>query len=74
MCPKPPSLPYGEITFNRTVPIAGTKATYTCSQGFKLSGNEEINCTSLGEWLGDTPECIRQGRYIIYIRLGQCVI
>ena len=46
---------------NGAVSITGTGvgdiATYTCNDGFELSGSDTRTCESDGEWSGSAPTC-----------------
>ncbi|KFP81513.1 P-selectin, partial [Acanthisitta chloris] len=44
------SHPYGDFTF-------GSTCAFSCQMGFVLMGPESIECTAMGTWTGDTPQC-----------------
>ncbi|NXU82830.1 LYAM3 protein, partial [Xiphorhynchus elegans] len=44
------SHPLGDFTF-------GSTCAFSCQKGFVLMGPESRNCTSMGTWTGDTPQC-----------------
>lgn len=47
---------------NGVVSFAGTTfrsvATYTCNDGYVISGNEQRTCLETGEWSGQIPTCV----------------
>ena len=45
----------GEVTFDGT--SVGSSATYTCNDGFILSGNQRRQCLRTGNWTGSDPIC-----------------
>ncbi|XP_032382003.1 E-selectin isoform X1 [Etheostoma spectabile] len=45
--------PHGEFSF-------GTWCTSTCEEGFLLNGTADIECTSLGTWNREMPNCLAQ--------------
>ncbi len=58
-CDHLPSLPNGNISYSfGGFPLRpyGTVATYTCNQGYYLSGNETRACNN-SEWFGKMPTC-----------------
>ena len=56
---------------NGTVRVTGTgvgdTATYTCDEGYGLSGNRIRTCQSTGEWSGSPPTCEGIPRILIMI-------
>ncbi|KAI3368816.1 hypothetical protein L3Q82_025802, partial [Scortum barcoo] len=43
--------PHGEFSF-------GSQCTSTCEKGFVLNGTANIDCTTLGTWSEDIPQCL----------------
>ncbi|KAM4896003.1 P-selectin-like isoform 6-T11 [Sylvia borin] len=44
------SHPHGDFTF-------GSTCAFSCQAGFVLMGPESRECTAMGTWTGDTPQC-----------------
>ena len=38
----------------------GSKAIYTCNDGFELVGSSVRMCLATGEWMGEAPVCERK--------------
>ena len=38
--------------------LPGDMVTYTCDDGYELSGSESRFCLRTGNWSGQDPECI----------------
>ena len=38
--------------------LEGSIATYTCSFGFRLVGNDERICQFNATWTGEIPDCV----------------
>ncbi len=58
-CHHLPPLPNGDISYSFDgFPLRpyGTVATYTCNQGYNLSGDKNRTCNN-SEWLGPMPTC-----------------
>ena len=49
--------PNGEVTLPMER-IVGSEATYTCNEGFSLSGNSVRSCQTDGQWSGGVPTCV----------------
>ncbi len=49
---------YGDVDFSKTTD--GSKATYSCQQGYYLAGPKTRFCLYLGKWGGNTPVCKRK--------------
>ena len=47
---------YWETVGNGSYPY-DTVASFSCNEGYYLSGNEEITCQTSGNWNMDTPVC-----------------
>ena len=45
----------GAVSLDTT--ILGGLATYNCSVGYNLMGDEQRTCTTEGVWSGSDPEC-----------------
>ncbi|XP_062353562.1 P-selectin-like isoform X2 [Cinclus cinclus] len=41
---------HGNFTF-------GSMCAFSCQTGFALVGSESLECTAMGTWTGDTPQC-----------------
>ena len=39
-----------------SINVGGT-ATYTCNDGYEISGSDALTCELNGEWLGSLPTC-----------------
>jgi CUB/sushi domain-containing protein len=48
----------GEVVINDSSRIVGSRATYTCDDGFLLTGSIERDCQDSGMWSGADPVCI----------------
>ncbi|XP_053065153.1 complement factor H isoform X4 [Acinonyx jubatus] len=66
-CPQPPQIEHGTIkssqfseemdeTLKPEVYVHGTKLKYTCEDGFRISGKDEITC-HMGKW-SSPPRCV----------------
>uniref|UniRef100_A0A667IER2 Complement factor H n=1 Tax=Lynx canadensis TaxID=61383 RepID=A0A667IER2_LYNCA len=66
-CPQPPQIEHGTIkssqfseemdeTLKPEVYIHGTKLNYSCEDGFRISGKDEITC-HIGKW-SSPPRCV----------------
>ena len=53
-------LNYGEVKISGTK--VGDIAQLGCLTGFLLSGSQELQCLTTGNWSGNKPECIRKKR------------
>ena len=40
-------------------------ATYSCNEGFTISGSDTRSCSS-GTWMGQAPLCLPNGRSVLY--------
>ena len=62
---------------NGAVSITGTGvgdiATYTCNDGFELSGSDTRACESNGEWSGSAPTC-EGNQSLVHAVTGQSII
>ena len=47
----------GEVVINASTRVVGSVATYTCDDGFLLSGSDERECQDNGMWSGPEPLC-----------------
>ena len=67
-CPKLEAPERGSVQMGNTAPTAtvvthGTKATFTCVDGYELQGAQSRVCTGsgpAGEWSNDQPTCQRK--------------
>ena len=48
----------GDVDLTGTT--VGSRATYSCDNGFVLQGNIIRKCQNIGEWSGKEPICIRK--------------
>ena len=44
---------------------ASEVATYSCNEGFTISGSDTRSCSS-GTWTGQAPVCLPNGRSVMY--------
>lgn len=62
---------------NGIIELLGTEfgdvATYSCSIGFRLSGDQTRRCQSNGQWSGEEPACTLTFRCIILCTYIYCV-
>ena len=58
---------YGQVQLDGTT--EGSKARYSCNNGFDLIGNSVRKCQSNGRWSGQEPICQRRGTYPVSIKL-----
>ncbi|XP_074641314.1 sushi, von Willebrand factor type A, EGF and pentraxin domain-containing protein 1-like [Tubulanus polymorphus] len=54
-CSKPGKPTYGDVVYAATE--YGSKATYSCSQGASLHGDNVRTCLGNGQWSGEIPTC-----------------
>jgi hypothetical protein len=66
-CEHPPLPANGNVTFNLTA--FGENATYTCNNGYQISGNTIRTCDNKGNWSGQIPNCILSGMFHILHKL-----
>ena len=57
MCPTLPDPLNGTVTWTSLTP--GSIATYTCDEGFELTGEGNRTCQNDGTWSDDPPTCER---------------
>ncbi|XP_055950896.1 P-selectin-like [Argiope bruennichi] len=73
LCPDPGTVENGGVTvldnplnvsgllspkpFNATGYPVGTKLSYDCSHGYRLEGEDILNCLKNGNWSGHKPKC-----------------
>uniref|UniRef100_A0A3Q1HLQ1 C3/C5 convertase n=1 Tax=Acanthochromis polyacanthus TaxID=80966 RepID=A0A3Q1HLQ1_9TELE len=57
LCPAQLQLDHGDFWPRDQWFPAGTTQSFSCQEGFTLSGSAERNCTDSGEWTGETPVC-----------------
>lgn len=57
----------GAVVFSGT--HVGSTATYSCSEGFVLNGEEFRTCLLSGEWSGDAPTCAGNSNYHFKLKL-----
>ncbi len=43
----------------------GTKAVYTCNDGFRLVGSSKRLCQKGGSWAGEAPTCKRKSAIVL---------
>ncbi|XP_068234778.1 uncharacterized protein [Palaemon carinicauda] len=58
-CPPPDNIAHGfiEVANHRGVYGYGTVATYSCSPGYLLKGNNTRSCDHTGRWTNESPFC-----------------
>ncbi|NXX86743.1 CR2 protein, partial [Urocolius indicus] len=58
MCPQPPNIPNG-LHSGQALDIfpRGATVSYSCWDGYELSGNLSIYCTEAGLWSRPLPRC-----------------
>ncbi len=68
-CGDPPTIPNGSRTFTGTT--FGETATYTCDNGYQLSGSSTVTCQASGSW-SPAPTCPSRKirNYLCYNRSG----
>ena len=54
----------GGVVINDSTRVVGSIATYSCDDGFLLSGSIERECQDNGMWSGNEPLCIGRTRGI----------
>uniref|UniRef100_A0A667XSE7 C3/C5 convertase n=1 Tax=Myripristis murdjan TaxID=586833 RepID=A0A667XSE7_9TELE len=57
LCPGQLQLDHGEIWPRDQWFRPGSNQSFSCQEGFTLSGSAQRNCTLSGEWTGNTPAC-----------------
>ncbi|KAL1260174.1 hypothetical protein QQF64_008001 [Cirrhinus molitorella] len=57
LCPAQLRLDNGQLWPRRQWFKIGEKQTFSCHEGFVLTGSAERNCTDWGGWTGSTPIC-----------------
>ena len=69
LCDELPDLGNGNITV--TGQTEGSDATYTCNDGYQLTGGNSIRtCVDTGMWSGQEPTCLRmKNPFIMCIHL-----
>ncbi|XP_073674042.1 complement C2 [Garra rufa] len=60
LCPAQLELDNGQFWPRRQWFKIGEKQTFSCLEGFVLTGSAERNCTHWGGWTGSTPVCDNQ--------------
>ena len=55
-CEKPEDLNYGSVD------VHGSRAIYSCDDGYKLVGGHYLVCQN-GYWVGDVPQCVKKSQY-----------
>ena len=60
-CGQLPELVNGDLSLSDDV-NEGSVATYTCDEGFILTGSITRTCTTNGGWTLIAPVCLRAGR------------
>ena len=49
---------------NVTSRTVGSRATYTCNDGYRLQGDKQRECQRNGQWSGQEPVC--RGTYVSF--------
>lgn len=65
MCPNLRSPVNGEVSLSGIT--LGSTATYTCNEGFILSGNRIRSCLTTAIWSGEDPTCIGKSHDIVHV-------
>ena len=55
-CPDPEGTEHGEVTWNGTE-VESSVATYTCSEGYELTGPTTRKCRLYARWDQRIPNC-----------------
>lgn len=58
-CQKPIPPVHGHITSSHKYWGTGSRATFTCNLGYKLSGHNNAICMEGGAWSNTGPVCIK---------------
>ena len=58
ICHKLAAIPYGGVKVSSYK--HGSRAQYYCNKGYKLYGDEYVECLHTGYWGGKTPVCKRK--------------
>ena len=58
-CDRLRDIPQGRVSLSSSVLVPGTRATYTCVDGYELVGDKARTCQENGEWSGREPRCRR---------------
>jgi len=58
-CTAAPAVADAEITCTNDKMVDGTECTYSCKQGFKITGNNKVVCKGR-DWQGTVPQCKRE--------------
>ena len=66
-CPSLAAVEDGTLVMPDTIP--GTTATFSCNDGFVMSGSTSVVCQNDGSWNGSAPTC--RGDYNITIHHNQ---
>lgn len=61
MCPAQLQLDHGDIWPRDQWFHAGATQSFSCHEGFTLSGSAQRNCTIFGTWTGKPPVCDNHG-------------
>ena len=65
-CDPPEEIKNGSVLFLDTDQenlLPGDMVTYTCDEGYELTGNESRFCLRTGNWSGQDPECTCKCQY-----------
>ena len=46
-----------KIQFSAPSTVFGTRAVYSCAEGFQIVGSNERTCETNGNWTGVEPHC-----------------
>ena len=66
-CGIPTSVNHSTVLYSHGT-LVGANATYTCSNGYKVSGQQTIICQSTGKWANE-PYCFIGWYYMYTLRM-----
>lgn len=57
-CDRPSVIDNGVVIITKDILLPGDEITYTCKEGYELSGREKRYCLRTGNWSEEQPECL----------------
>lgn len=62
-CDKPMDIPDGNWFIDDVYPDhrVGSRVSYECNDGYRISGSSSIVCDFSGYWSDNAPKCLRKG-------------